>query len=38
MARGMVLAAEADSGAETYQPGQITIRASVSASFDLVLP
>jgi uncharacterized protein YggE len=37
MARGM-LAAEADSGGETYQAGQITIAGSVSASFDLVLP
>lgn len=37
MARGM-LAAEADSGAETYQAGQITVAASVTASFDLVIP
>ncbi len=37
LARGM-LAAEADSGAETYQAGQITVAGSVTASFDLVLP
>jgi uncharacterized protein YggE len=37
LARGM-LAAEADAGGETYQPGEITISGSVSATFDLVLP
>lgn len=36
LARGM-LAAEADSGAETYQTGEITVTASVTASFDLVI-
>jgi hypothetical protein len=33
-----MLAAEADAGGETYQPGEITISGSVSATFDLVLP
>lgn len=37
LARGM-LAAESSSGAETYQAGQITVTASVNASFDLVMP
>jgi uncharacterized protein YggE len=37
LARGM-LAAESNSGAETYQAGQITVTASVTASFDLIIP
>ena len=37
LARGM-MAAEADAGGETYQPGEIRISGSVSATFDLVLP
>ena len=32
------LAAEAASGPETYQAGQITVSSSVAASFDLLLP
>lgn len=37
MARTMMVA-EADSGADTYQAGQITIVGSVSATFDLIVP
>jgi uncharacterized protein YggE len=37
LARGM-LAAEADAAEETYQPGEITISGSVTATFDLILP